>query len=190
MESGAKRAAAAAALAARGAGALVVTALDEVAWLLNVRGSDVAFNPVCFAFCVLRAGGDATLYAARAAYASPAGVGRMRIPNLFLKRRYVEPEKAADPSLLAHLGPDVALRPYGALCGDLGALPAGARVWVDPATCSWEVYRALPEGAAYEAPSPLVLPKALKCPAEARSRGRAADMHASCARVAIRRISE
>lgn len=29
-----------------GAAALVVAALDEVAWLFNIRGSDVEFNPV------------------------------------------------------------------------------------------------------------------------------------------------
>ncbi len=35
-----------AALAAEGAAMLVVTALDDVAWLLNIRGSDVEYNPV------------------------------------------------------------------------------------------------------------------------------------------------
>ena len=29
-----------------GAGALLVTMLDEVAWLFNLRGGDVAYNPV------------------------------------------------------------------------------------------------------------------------------------------------
>ncbi len=35
-------------LAREGAAALVVAALDEVAWLLNIRGSDVEFNPVWY----------------------------------------------------------------------------------------------------------------------------------------------
>ncbi|GAA5995320.1 aminopeptidase P [Rhodotorula paludigena] len=32
---------------------LVVTLLDEIAWLLNLRGSDIPFNPVFFAYLVL-----------------------------------------------------------------------------------------------------------------------------------------
>ena len=35
------------------AGALLVTALDEVAWLLNLRGGDVAHNPVFISYAVV-----------------------------------------------------------------------------------------------------------------------------------------
>ncbi|XP_067012527.2 xaa-Pro aminopeptidase ApepP isoform X2 [Anabrus simplex] len=37
----------------KGATALVVTALDEVAWLLNLRGCDVPYNPVFFSFVIV-----------------------------------------------------------------------------------------------------------------------------------------
>ncbi len=37
----------------KGAGVLVVTALDEVAWLLNLRGSDIEYNPVFFAYVIV-----------------------------------------------------------------------------------------------------------------------------------------
>ena len=37
------------------AGALLVTSLDEVAWLLNLRGSDVAHNPVFISYVVVTA---------------------------------------------------------------------------------------------------------------------------------------
>jgi len=37
------------------AAGLVVTALDEVAWLLNLRGSDISFNPVFFAYVIVTA---------------------------------------------------------------------------------------------------------------------------------------
>lgn len=33
---------------------LVVTALDEIAWLFNLRGSDVDYNPVFFAYAMIR----------------------------------------------------------------------------------------------------------------------------------------
>lgn len=32
---------------------MIVSQLDEVAWLLNLRGQDIAFNPVFFAFVYL-----------------------------------------------------------------------------------------------------------------------------------------
>lgn len=32
---------------------LVITALDEVAWLLNMRGTDIQFNPVFFAYIII-----------------------------------------------------------------------------------------------------------------------------------------
>ena len=37
-------------LDAEGADAIVVTALDEVAWLLNIRGDDVPNNPMVHAY--------------------------------------------------------------------------------------------------------------------------------------------
>lgn len=38
-----------------------MTALDEVAWFLNLRGSDVSYNPVFLSY-VLLTRDDATLY--------------------------------------------------------------------------------------------------------------------------------
>jgi Xaa-Pro aminopeptidase len=29
---------------------LLVTALDEIAWILNLRGSDIEYNPVFFSY--------------------------------------------------------------------------------------------------------------------------------------------
>ena len=43
------------------AGALLVTALDETAWLLNLRGSDISYNPVFVSYVILTLD-KATLY--------------------------------------------------------------------------------------------------------------------------------
>lgn len=40
-------------MAERKASWLVITALDEVAWLFNLRGSDIIYNPVFFAFAII-----------------------------------------------------------------------------------------------------------------------------------------
>ncbi|EAA06322.4 AGAP000476-PA [Anopheles gambiae str. PEST] len=36
-----------------GANAIIVSALDEIAWLLNLRGSDILYNPVFFAYLIV-----------------------------------------------------------------------------------------------------------------------------------------
>ncbi|TXF88312.1 aminopeptidase P family protein [Neolewinella aurantiaca] len=41
----------------------VVSALDEVAWLLNIRGSDIDFNPLCVAYLVIGSKGDHAIFA-------------------------------------------------------------------------------------------------------------------------------
>ena len=40
-------------LAVRGADGLLVTALDEIAWVLNLRGSDVPYNPVFLSYLLI-----------------------------------------------------------------------------------------------------------------------------------------
>jgi len=45
-----------AAVRAAGCQALVLSALDDVAWLLNLRGSDIEYNPVFFAYAAVTEG--------------------------------------------------------------------------------------------------------------------------------------
>ena len=37
----------------KGAENLLLTSLDDIAWLLNMRGNDIAYNPVVLSFCVI-----------------------------------------------------------------------------------------------------------------------------------------
>ncbi len=53
-----KRARIAAILAEKGADLLAITQPDNIAWLLNIRGSDVAMNPVAHSFALLSRDGD------------------------------------------------------------------------------------------------------------------------------------
>ena len=48
-----KLASVASSMKSQGANHLILSMLDEVAWLLNLRGADIPFNPVFFAFAVL-----------------------------------------------------------------------------------------------------------------------------------------
>ena len=39
----------------KGGSAMIISALDEIAWLLNIRGNDVEYNPVAISYVVLEA---------------------------------------------------------------------------------------------------------------------------------------
>lgn len=80
--------------------ALVVTMLDEVAWLFNLRGSDIDFNPVFFAYAV---------------------VGADNI-HLFVDAIQVSQE------VRAQLGQEVQLHPYDEFIPYLKELGAGLQV--------------------------------------------------------------
>ena len=33
---------------------LLITALDDIAWLLNLRGNDIEFNPLFFSYAIFK----------------------------------------------------------------------------------------------------------------------------------------
>ena len=58
-------------LAKKKADAMIISALDEIAWLLNIRGNDVEYNPVVISYVVLEAA-KCTLFVDAAKIDSPA----------------------------------------------------------------------------------------------------------------------
>jgi len=138
--SSAKREDVAAWLAENGADAVVITALDSIAWLFNLRGKDVDRTPVALSFAVVNADGSAELF--------------------------IAPEKV-DSELVAHLGNHVALRPRSDFESALGDY-AGKTVAVDPVRGVEAIFAALLAGGAkvMKATDPVVLPKAVKNEAE------------------------
>lgn len=132
----AKRAMVAEWLAEKKLDAAVITALDSVAWLLNLRGSDVACTPVALSFVIAHADGTA---------------------ELFIAGEKVTPE------LRAHLGNAVRISPREAFTPALAAL-ADKRVAVDPERSVQAVFAALAGAGAQvvEERDPTVLPRATK----------------------------
>jgi Xaa-Pro aminopeptidase len=127
-------------LASRKLDAAVISALDSLAWLFNIRGSDVERTPVALAFALVHADGTADLF--------------------------IAPEKVT-PELRAHLGNAVRLHERDGFVPALGDL-AGKRVAVDPERSVAAIFAALEAAGAQivELRDPCVLPKALKNPAE------------------------
>ena len=122
-----------------GAEVLVLTALDEVAWTLNLRGDDVRCTPVFLSFLLLRQE-EATLCV------------QEQILSGELKEK------------LAACG--VALAPYESIYDRLRAIPAGAAVQTDSATANYCVLQSLSGAKVLDRPSPVQLMKAMKTPAE------------------------
>ncbi|XKE45277.1 aminopeptidase P family protein [Halomonas organivorans] len=129
-----------AAMAERGADWHPISTLDDIAWLTQLRGADVEFNPVFLAHLLV--GRDsATLF--------------------------VAPGKL-DASLTEALAADgIAVADYADWHRRLGELPEGARVLLDPAKLTLGTRRALPESATLvEAYQPSTLAKGCKSDAD------------------------
>ena len=135
-----KRADIAAWLKASGADAVVITALDSIAWLLNIRGRDVARTPVALAFAIVHADASVDLFTA--------------------------PEKLSD-DIRAHLGVHVRTQRREAFETALGGF-SGKTVAADPKSAVAAVFDALERGSTHilEIRDPCVLPKAIKNPVE------------------------
>ena len=138
--SAAKRADIADWLTQQHADAVVLTALDSIAWALNVRGLDVAHTPVALSYAI---------------------VGRDGTTDLF-----VAPDKV-DDAVRQHLGNAVRLHDRQAFAGALADF-AGKRVAADPERAVAAIFDGLAAGGARVLPlrDPVVLAKALKNPAE------------------------
>ena len=136
----AKRAAVSEWLAEKQLDAAVISALDSIAWLLNIRGSDVERTPVTLSFVIAHADGTAELF-----------IG----------------EDKVTPELRAHLGNAVRIAPREAFVPALGAL-GGKKVAADPERSVQAIFSALEAAGAQvtELRDPTVLPKAQKNQAE------------------------
>ncbi|BCA62657.1 Metallopeptidase family M24 [Sphingomonas sp. HMP9] len=135
-----KRAAIADWLAENKADAVVLTALDSIAWALNVRGGDVDHTPVALSYAIVSADGTTDLF--------------------------VAPDKL-DDAVRQHLGNAVRLHDRTAFAAALGAYD-GKRVAADPERAVAAITQALKAGGAKILPlrDPVVLAKAIKNPVE------------------------
>lgn len=137
------------ALKAAGADTWIGTALDSVAWLLNVRGGDIPNNPVITGYIIVKET-EVSWF-----------VDETKLP-LSLK-----------DSLAEDL---VTVVPYDDFYPQLAALNSSARILLDPDMLSRSVRDGLPEGISIiEGDDPVVLMKAVKNQVEAAQTCRAME---------------
>lgn len=121
---------------------LLVTALDEIAWLFNLRGGDIAHTPVFLSYLLLTKE-QITLFAHEEIF-----------PVQILERLTRE---------------GVTIKPYEEIRQAVGNMPAGTKVWLDSGTVNYRLTQKVPKDVEIlDQESPIVLMKAVKTPEEMR----------------------
>lgn len=120
--------------------ALLITALDEIAWLLNLRGNDIRYTPVFLAYMLVTL--DKAVLCVH--------------EQIFSEEIRDKLEKAG-----------ISIESYDAIERVLHEIPIGSKVWTDSAAVSYSLLNSLPEGTErLDKPGPIVLMKAVKTPQE------------------------
>ncbi|KAL5754718.1 hypothetical protein ACOSP7_022938 [Xanthoceras sorbifolium] len=153
---------------------IIFTALDEVAWLYNIRGSDVSYSPVVHAFAIVMIN-SAFLYVDKRKVSSEV--------NSSLKENGIEVrDYTAVSSDVVMLASDQ-LDPSSTVKGTQAAVQEEMKtnvldkytkeednnndlIWVDPGSCCYALYSKLNSDKVILQQSPVALPKALKNPVE------------------------
>jgi len=95
----------------------LISSLDDMAWLFNLRGNDVDYNPVTLSFALI----------------SPEEV------KLFIDQQKLS---QVDINTLTEQG--VTLHPYGEVANALQNLPKAPRVFIDPKRTCFRLFKCLP----------------------------------------------
>ena len=101
--------------ASRGAGGILLTALDEIAWTLNVRASDIEYNPLVISYLLVTA--DSASW-------------------FVLKGDVEDPDSERTFGLLADEG--IGVEPYDSV-DEVLADCAGMRLCADPSSLNWQL---------------------------------------------------
>ncbi len=100
------------------AGYHLISSLDDLAWLFNIRGSDVTYNPIVLSFALITAG-SATLY--------------------------IDEEKLNIDDRVSLKQSGVELSPYNAIEEHLSLLPAEHSILMDPKRNCFALYKLIPK---------------------------------------------
>ncbi len=128
--------------------AILLTALDEIAWMLNVRGQDVAYNPVVMSYLLVT--GDTAQWFVR-------------------KGPIPKEDKETNDSFYELTADGVNIQDYSDIGMALTGMVDGdyiRRMFIDPSTLNYDLYGILKENAPKESivtgRSPVALRKAVK----------------------------
>ena len=129
----------------KGASHLLITMLDDIAWLLNLRASDTECNPVFLSYILLT---DTEV------------------------KLYINASRIEGDALQALKQSGIELLPYDAIADDIRSLDSNTRLLMNPASTNQWLVNALPESVKIlKAASPTLLLKAIKNDVEIQRMG-------------------
>jgi Xaa-Pro aminopeptidase len=100
-----------------GAGYHLIATLDDIAWLLNLRGADISFCPVFISYCILSSAGTIL---------------------------FINPDKVSK-SITSELESDnIHIRPYEAISDFLENLPKGSSIYFSPEKVNHALIQSIP----------------------------------------------
>ena len=127
-------------MAKRGKGQMLLTSLDDIAWLLNIRGNDIPYNPVVFSYLIVKEE-ECLLFAGKGVFGAE-------------ERRMLEQD-------------GIILRDYNDIYDYVKSIPAGERVFVDKRTANAAIVESFSkETKMKDVVCPVVEWKAVKNPVE------------------------
>ncbi len=97
----------------------LVSSLDDMAWIFNLRGQDVDYNPVVLSFALITEN-KATIY--------------------------IDSNKLTADDLVTLANQGITIAAYDALAADLQALPANNNILIDPKRNCYYLYKQIAEG--------------------------------------------
>jgi len=118
----------------RKANYLLISALDEVAWMLNLRGTDVHCNPVYVAYLLI---------------------------DEEKAQLYIDPSKLQGDTEELLNKDGVHIQAYDSILGQIQQIKERT-IWIDPSNINCKIALQIPAGSIYSASSPVMLAKALK----------------------------
>lgn len=114
----------------------VLSSLDDIAWLLNMRGNDVAYCPLVLSHLIL--------YSDRV-------------------ELFADAEKFSEEMMQRFREDGILVRPYHAIADALAALPSDAKILLDPERMSYALDQSIPaEAVIRNAENPEILMKSMK----------------------------
>ncbi|XP_055329347.1 xaa-Pro aminopeptidase ApepP-like [Paramacrobiotus metropolitanus] len=155
---------------------LVVTALDEIAWLLNLRGADIPYNPVFFSYVIV--GFDAVRLFVQEFKVTQSVLEHFQTKmehgqvHLHDNRIFQQPTTGLGFGVLEHLSDknsmdtdmELVILPYDQMFSELDKIVhqnASKKVWVAPES-SHAVFSKIPAKQLIRTASPITLMKAIK----------------------------
>jgi len=125
----------------KGATHHLVASLDDIAWLLNLRGADVTYNPVFMSYLLIKPEGGSL---------------------------FVEETKLASELINELTTAGIEIKPYEAIVSALGTLEEGDSLLIDPVRTNWALTRSVADSVKkIEATNPSTYHKSLKTEVEA-----------------------